>query len=169
MVGSDEERALIALRSLILAVERYRQSAADYYGLNVTDSQAISHLVEKDLGSTELAARLNITTGAATALVDRLERADLAHRHADPNDRRRSAIRLSDTGRKLIAESRTWASQMFDDIPPDELGYVATLLEKLSSKMMQQAEEIVPRLKTFDTAGRDSQAGAMANGSANKG
>ena len=146
---TEQERAVGALRAVILAVEHYRQTGADYFGLHVTDAQAISHLVEADLGGTELAARLHITTGAATALVDRLERAGLAERQADPADRRRSTIRLTDQGRRLVAEARSWNQEIFADVPTEELPTVTELLGNLAASLHRQAESITPRLQAL--------------------
>jgi DNA-binding MarR family transcriptional regulator len=45
-----------------------------------------------------------ITTGAITAVIDRLERAGYAHRVADPDDRRRVLVELTDKSRAAAWE-----------------------------------------------------------------
>lgn len=51
------------------------------------------------LRASELAVILGISRGAATRLVDGLERAGLAHRESDPRDRRAVLITPTPTGR----------------------------------------------------------------------
>ena len=91
------EEAVRSLRSLILAGERYRQVMSNYVGLGVTEAQAVSYLtVHGDQGQNELAAGLGLSSGASTALVDRLERQGIAERYPHPSDRRRTLVRLTD-------------------------------------------------------------------------
>ena len=51
----------------------------------------------------DLSAALAITVGAASKLVDRLERNGLAVRSPHPTDRRSSVIALTPTGRSALA------------------------------------------------------------------
>lgn len=50
------------------------------------------------LTASDLAARLNLTRGGATYLIDRLEAKGYITREADPNDRRRTLLTLSESG-----------------------------------------------------------------------
>ena len=96
--------AVTALRSLVLAVERYRTSVSSSTGVGMTESQAVSFLgTHGDCGQSELARELHLTSSAATALVDRLERRGVAERVRHPSDRRRTIIRLTDLG-SLLAD-----------------------------------------------------------------
>lgn len=47
--------------------------------------------------ASELANGLGLTTGAVTGLIDRLEKAGLARRVPDPDDRRRVVVELLET------------------------------------------------------------------------
>src|SRR3954468_1055816 len=79
--GDPTEEAIRSLRALILAGERYRQVLSEYVGLGVTETQAVSYLtVHGDRGQNELAADLGLSSGASTALVDRLEREGIRER-----------------------------------------------------------------------------------------
>ncbi|SEQ45287.1 MarR family winged helix-turn-helix transcriptional regulator [Microlunatus flavus] len=98
--GLDD--AVITLRSLVRAVERYRTSVSSSTGVGTTESQALSYLlVHGDRGQSELARELTLTSSAATALVDRLERHGVAERVRHPSDRRRTIIRLTHQGEQL--------------------------------------------------------------------
>src|ERR1700710_2713914 len=110
MSGSEAEQdAVRSLRALILAGERYRQVLADHVSLGITETQAISYLtVNGDRGQNELAADLGLSSGASTALVDRLERQGIAERYPHPNDRRRTLVRLTPQGQAVVELSRSW-------------------------------------------------------------
>lgn len=68
-------------------------ASADATGLNATDYAAMNLLsLNGRMTSGELAEQTGLTTGATTRLIDRLERAGLAQRTADPADRRKVII-----------------------------------------------------------------------------
>lgn len=91
-------------RNFIRAVDHYRQRHAEKTGTGVTELLAMGHLYhEGDLSPTELAERLDLTTGSVTALVNRLVKAGHAQRHAHPEDRRRLVITLTRPGTRIIA------------------------------------------------------------------
>jgi DNA-binding MarR family transcriptional regulator len=94
--------AVTNLRALIMAGESYRLAVAVTGGLGATESQAISYLaVHGARGQSDLARDLGLTSSAATALVDRLERHGAAERTPHPSDRRRTLIRLTTRGEEL--------------------------------------------------------------------
>lgn len=65
-------------------------------GINRTDARALDLLDEHGrMSAGELAAQSGLTSGAITAVIDRLERAGLAHRVSDPADRRRVLVELT--------------------------------------------------------------------------
>ncbi len=65
-------------------------------GINRTDARALDLLDEHGrMSAGELAAQSGLTSGAVTAVIDRLERAGLAHRVSDPADRRRVLVELT--------------------------------------------------------------------------
>ena len=128
------------LRALLLAGEHYRQVVAQQAGLGATEIQALSYLASHgDRGQTELAADLGITTGACTALVDRLERQGMAERYGHASDRRRVQIRLTDRGRSAIRHSQAWLGAAFENVPPDQIELVSRALSSIGSDLRQQS------------------------------
>jgi DNA-binding MarR family transcriptional regulator len=74
-------------------------------GVNRTDGKCVDILDQHgSMSAGELARESGLTTGAITAVIDRLERAGLARRVADPSDRRRVLIELTETARSEIFE-----------------------------------------------------------------
>ena len=120
------DRAVLNLRSLILAGERYRQLVAEAIGLGTTESQALSYLeVRGSSGQSELARDLGLTSSALTALVDRLERQGVAERVRHPRDRRRTIIRVTERGSVLLKESHQWLDAALELIDPADLELVS--------------------------------------------
>ena len=71
----------------------FHQSIADRLGLNVTDHKCLDFLLlQGPRTAGELAQLSSLTTGAITAVVDRLEKGGFVRREADPNDRRRVIV-----------------------------------------------------------------------------
>lgn len=76
-------------------------------GLHATDTRALELLdaaVDAPLTVGRLGAQLGLSSPAVTALVDRLERADLVARRRDREDRRRVVVELTPAARRFGAE-----------------------------------------------------------------
>jgi DNA-binding MarR family transcriptional regulator len=58
-----------------------------------------------DLSPGALGASMMLSSGGTTARLDRLEKAGLVQRAADPNDRRGVLVRLTAPGRRLVDEA----------------------------------------------------------------
>ena len=71
------------------------QTIADRFRLHTTDLECLDLIYLRGQATPgELAKATGLTSGAVTALVDRLERAGYVVRAADPSDRRRHLIRI---------------------------------------------------------------------------
>jgi DNA-binding MarR family transcriptional regulator len=141
----DDPRAptVDALRELILAAENYRHRVADYFGIGVTETAAISYLFSRgDLGQTELARHLGITTSTTTSLIDRLEANGLAVRIPHPGDRRRTTIQLSEAGHRAVHESRHWFRAALDGVADRDLARATKLLTSVAEGLRTQADAI---------------------------
>jgi len=68
---------------------------AGRFGLNTTDLECLDLILMRGSASAgELARATGLTSGAMTAVIDRLERAGYVERVADPTDRRRREVRI---------------------------------------------------------------------------
>lgn len=80
-------------RQLSCQTIMFHQTVADRLGLNVTDHKCMDFLLlHGPRTAGELAQLTSLTTGAITAVLDRLEKAGFIRREADPNDRRRVIV-----------------------------------------------------------------------------
>ena len=91
-------------RELIRAMDHYREQYAEKTATGVTELLALGHLYhEGELSPTQLAARLDLTTGSVTALLNRLVRAGFVRRSPHADDRRRLVITPTRAGIRITA------------------------------------------------------------------
>ncbi len=96
---------LTALQRFGLENDRFDLAVARAHGMSLAEIRAVDHIqAEGELTPGELGDRLSLTSGAITALVDRLERAGWVTRAPHPSDRRSVVVRLTDHAEKLGAE-----------------------------------------------------------------
>ena len=99
MPSTQEDRTALVARLAVLGqidatqTALFQQRAAAHYGLGITEMKALDVLVrEGPQTAGALAVALNLTSGAVTGVVDRLERRGMARRSRDPSDRRRVVV-----------------------------------------------------------------------------
>ncbi|MFE4637026.1 MarR family winged helix-turn-helix transcriptional regulator [Streptomyces sp. NPDC056773] len=132
----------------------FNQAMADHVGLHPTDMQCVALLgMEPGPVSTGGIARLTgLTSGSATRLVDRLVKAGIVERHADPNDRRRSLVALSPDARDRIGAAWETPGRAFGAVlasySDSELAVIADYLHRTAEVGRTQAQ----RLTSGDTA-----------------
>lgn len=84
---------LAALRAIDGDIERVEELAASRLGINLTDFRCLDVLSRgQPMTAGQLADEAGLTTGAATALIDRLEHSGYVERRRDPTDRRRVLV-----------------------------------------------------------------------------
>lgn len=91
MPSSEEampQDLVAACRRLYASIDRLDTKAANTVGVSRNDLRCLNMLAEAPIKPSNIAAELGLTTGSVTTLLDRLEKADLARRELDPNDRR---------------------------------------------------------------------------------
>ena len=105
--------AIIArLREFTTAMDHYIDAHGGRHGLHRTDLNALGHVMDasrrgEDLGPGELAAALNLSAPATSALLARLEGVGHVQRRHSASDRRRVSIEMTDeamlVGREVFA------------------------------------------------------------------
>jgi DNA-binding MarR family transcriptional regulator len=135
------------IRAYQTANDNFDQAIADHLGMNRTDMRCID-LIDQAGGMTagELARAAGLTTGAVTAVVDRLERAGMARRVADPSDRRRvrveAAPRLWELTGPLMSPFLAESSSILDDYSTEELERFAEFLQRVIDVQAKHTERI---------------------------
>lgn len=87
------------------AFDAVDEAAASLLGVNRTDLRCLEILVGQDsVPPSRLGAALGLTTGSVTAMLDRMERLGYLTRTPDPDDRRRTQIRITPEAARLAWE-----------------------------------------------------------------
>jgi DNA-binding MarR family transcriptional regulator len=94
--------SLVALRELLARGARLRHVVARRAGLSDHELVVLDHLSREPLGPAEMARRLDVTTAAATGIVDRLVARGHVVRRPHPVDRRRLEVHPTDSGRAEV-------------------------------------------------------------------
>lgn len=105
--GWDRTPSLGALGDLMSVAARVNHVVARRAGLSETELIAMQHLSREEreaeaIGPAEIARRLDVSTAAATGIVDRLEARGHVERRPHPADRRRTTLHLTESGRREV-------------------------------------------------------------------
>lgn len=119
------------VKELMLAIRRFTRSSlllqhsiASKIGLNVTDAECIDFLMEMGPSTAgDLAKATGLTTGAITAMIDRLEKAGMVVREKDADDRRKVIV-------KHIMKKNNRAGAYYRAMANDVLNYLSGLPER---------------------------------------
>lgn len=136
-----------AVRAYQTGVDNFDQAIVDHIGINRTDGRCID-LIDQAGGMTagELATAAGLTTGAVTAVIDRLEKAGLAQRVPDPTDRRRVRIEVTPKLWKLneslygplVAESQA----IIDDLSDREIARFTEFMNRAIELQARHTERV---------------------------
>jgi DNA-binding MarR family transcriptional regulator len=101
---TDDLGVAIAVRDLVLAVERYRAAKAEAaLGVSSTEMVALGILqIDGPQTPTELARGLGIASASSTELCDRLEGVGLIRRRPHATDRRKRVIVLAPRAERMV-------------------------------------------------------------------
>ena len=101
--GYSAKDVAMAVRRLDLMMAQMHLEMSERLGISAAELLALAHLsLDGALGPTELTHRLHMTTGAMTAMLDRLAERDYVVRESHETDRRRIVVRLTQGGRERI-------------------------------------------------------------------
>lgn len=94
--------SLQALREVIDAGGKVRRVVARRAGLGESELVALQHLINGARGPAEVARLLEVSTAASTGIVDRLVAHGHVERRPHPDDRRRTDVHVTDSGREEV-------------------------------------------------------------------
>ncbi len=139
-----------------IAYDRFHDAVAAYLGLNRTDIRCLDLLdLTGRQTAGELAAGMGMSTGAVTAMLDRLEKTGYVRRLRDPDDRRRVLVEpaelAAERGREIYGPFEEQAGPMFAPFTDAELRLVRDFL-RLGSEFYELQIGRVEQLA--DRAGR---------------
>ena len=139
-VERDLAAAFRALREVVVASQALRSAFADHLGVAITDTFAMGHLASSTPRTArDLAEHLGVAQSSVTTVIDRLERAGLAQRHAHPTDRRALIVGLTDAGRAAVADIRQWTIEVLRSVDRRRLPGLTADMHRLATGLASQA------------------------------
>ncbi|WP_207457690.1 MarR family winged helix-turn-helix transcriptional regulator [Herbiconiux sp. SYSU D00978] len=137
------------LQLLSTVSQRVAQVFAGRHGLSSTDLEALLHVMQADaegapLTSGRLGEKLGVTSGAATGLIDRLERVGHVARRRDERDRRRVLVHYGEAAERVAREYfgplKATSDEVMAEFDDRELEVVARFLAAMVPALAQHAE-----------------------------
>lgn len=113
--------------------------------LSLLQAYALAYLHFKGpVRMSELYEHMGVSPGAASQLVDRLEKLEMVERIPDPNDRRVRKIRVRKKGEQFVQEnfrfSQNWLNEIPADISPQQAAQIADVLSMLMQGFGKQEQ-----------------------------
>lgn len=107
-------------------LHKFRKESPNYPGIKKNHIRIIGFIYRNQaLTATEIAKKLNMEKGSLTTLIDQLEESGLVARHDNPDDRRKTLIRLTDAGKAEMEDTINCSIQslhnILADTKPEEL------------------------------------------------
>ena len=136
-----------------IATVLFRHAVGGILGINVTDMACLALIFSKGLATpTELARYTGLTSGATTAMLDRLEKAHLIERRRNPQDRRGTLIVLTNERTKelgdMFASGREAINRLTSSYSESELETIADYFRRLVIVWEEEREKLELRNKT---------------------
>ncbi|HQV95387.1 MAG TPA: MarR family transcriptional regulator [Anaerolineales bacterium] len=132
-----KKRALAAVRDYGVQLTLFRIAASESAGLNVTDTDCLRLLFAKGIATpSEIARYTGLTSGATTAMLDRLEKAGMIERRPNPDDRRGFLISPQKSSAEKMAAWFESARKAQDDLissySAEELEIISDVFERFT-------------------------------------
>lgn len=132
-----KKRALMAVRDYGVNLTQFRNAMNEWAGLNATDMECLRLLFQKGIATpSELARHTGLTSGATTAMLDRLEKAGLIERRPNPNDRRGTLVAPAPGSAERAASwfesARKAQDELVSGYSDSELELIADVFERFA-------------------------------------
>jgi DNA-binding MarR family transcriptional regulator len=132
-----KKRALMAVRDYGVNLTQFRNAMSEWAGLNGTDMECLRLLFQKGIATpSELARHTGLTSGATTAMLDRLEKAGLIERRPNPKDRRGTLITPEQSASEKMASwfesARNAQEKLISSYSESELEIIADVFERFT-------------------------------------
>ena len=142
-----ERQTLLAVRDYNFSNVLLRNTIVEKLGVNITDWECLGLLLQKGVSTpTELAKHTGLTSGATTAMLDRLERSGIIERRRNPDDRRGTLIvvvkeKAADLT-SLFASVRRAQEQLLSSYTTKELEFLSDFISKLAQVLDQERQKM---------------------------
>ncbi len=133
-----ERQVILGAREYGISTVLFRNAVGSQLGVNVTDMECLALLFFKGIATpTELSRYTGLSSGATTAMLDRLERAKLIKRSPNPKDRRGTLIAPLKSSIKTVgpmfASTRVAQDKLVASYTEKELEIIADFLQRFTT------------------------------------
>jgi len=135
------------------ATDAVDELLAEALGINRTDARCMDILDQRGrMSAGDLAQESRLTSGAITAVIDRLERAGIARRVPDPSDRRRVLVEPTEkavefANELMVEPMRRLSMPMAERYSDDDLRLILDFTRRGREIQERHAEWLRERLK----------------------
>ena len=142
-----KKRALGAVRDYGIHLTLFRNAMNESLGFNTTDMECLRLLFMKGIATpSQLARHTGLTSGATTAMLDRLEKAGLIERRPNPDDRRGTLIVPTQSSAEKAASwfesARKAQDELISSYSVEELEIIADVFEQFTKLWEQEREKV---------------------------
>ena len=142
------KKVILGARQYGISNVLFRNLIAERLGLNVTDMECLGLLFHKGIASpTELARHTGLSSGATTAMLDRLEKSGLIERRPNPDDRRGTLIAMGKIGAEKVerwfGSSRQAQNELVASFSEGQLVVLQDFFER-STQMWEEERRKLP-------------------------
>jgi len=142
-----KQRALMAVRDYGVNLTQFRNAMSEWARINPTDMECLRLLFIKGIATpSELARHTGLTSGATTAMLDRLEKAGLIERRPNPDDRRGTLIAPQKSSSEKIASwfesARKAQDELISSYSETELEIIVDIFERFAKLWDDEREKI---------------------------
>ena len=129
----------------ISAVLAYTAAVARRMGLGASEMAALEHLQGAgELTPGQIGRRLSMTSGAVTALIDRMERDGYVERIPNPSDRRSSLVRVTaagaEEGMRHLRALAVELGEVIGGLSEEERRTVGRFTEDVTAAILRQTD-----------------------------
>jgi DNA-binding MarR family transcriptional regulator len=142
-----KKRAMTAVREYGIQLTQFQNAMSEWAGLNATDMECVRFLFLRGIASpSELSRHTGLTSGATTAMLDRLEKAGLIERRPNPVDRRGTLIAPAASGAEKVASwfesARKALDELISSYSEEELKIISDVFERFINLWQEEREKI---------------------------
>jgi DNA-binding MarR family transcriptional regulator len=142
-----KQRALAAVREYGIHLTLFRNAINEWAGLNATDMECLRFLFQEGIATpSELSRQTGLTSGATTAMLDRLEKAGLIERRPNPKDRRGTLITPAKAAAEKAAgwfeSARKAQDELISSYSESELEIISDIFERFTKLWDQEREKL---------------------------
>jgi len=142
-----KKRALMAVRDYGVNLTQFQRATTEWAGLNTADMECLRHLFQKGVATpSELSRHTGLTSGATTAMLDRLEKSGLIARKPNPDDRRGTLITPTKSSSEQVASwfasAREAQDKLISSYSESELEIIADVFERFAKLWVDERSKV---------------------------